>query len=130
MLTVAVDFDGVVHRYSRGWLDGTIYDKPVSGAKISLGALMERYAVYIHTSRDPQTVAEWIYYEMGIPTQVSMKVPPDSEPLEFWNEQGILLVTNRKLPAIAYIDDRAIFFENWGQALSDLAKFDPEIRTT
>jgi hypothetical protein len=30
--TVAVDFHGVAHRSSKGWLDGTVFDPPVEGA--------------------------------------------------------------------------------------------------
>lgn len=33
---------------------------------------------------------------------------------------GVLLVTNRKLPAIAYIDDRAVRFTDWDQALREV----------
>jgi hypothetical protein len=40
---------------------------------------------------------------------------------EFWNGPSIL-VTRRKLPAVAYIDDRAIRFTSWDQALADLAE--------
>ncbi len=36
----------------------------------------------------------------------------------FWNERGLLLVTDRKLAAEAYIDDRAVRFEDWAQALA------------
>lgn len=27
--TIVFDFDGVIHRYSKGWQNGSIYDKPV-----------------------------------------------------------------------------------------------------
>jgi hypothetical protein len=117
--TVAVDFDGVIHAYSKGWQDGTIYDEPLPGAFDSLRALMETYAVFIHTTRDPATVGRWIKAQSGIETawfEVIEDVP------EFWNEQGVLLITSRKFPAVAYIDDRAIRFESWGQALDDLER--------
>lgn len=114
MPTVAVDFDGVIHAYSKGWQDGTIYDPPLPGALDGLRSLMERYAVFIHTTREPMQVARWLH-EHGF------DCTPDPGGLEFWNEVGgPLLITQRKLPAIAYIDDRAIRFESWGQALADL----------
>jgi len=34
--TIAVDFDGVIHQYSKGWEDGSIYDKPVKGVRQAL----------------------------------------------------------------------------------------------
>jgi hypothetical protein len=34
-----VDFDGVIHRYSHGWMDGTAYDGPIDGAREMLGQL-------------------------------------------------------------------------------------------
>lgn len=117
--TVAVDFDGVIHAYRRGWHDGTIYDEPVPGAFEALSVLMETYAVFVHTTRDPATVGRWIKANSGIDTAWH----GDETTLpEFWSDQTCILVTNRKLPAIAYIDDRGIRFESWDQALADLAK--------
>ncbi len=49
--TIAVDFDGVIHRYSRGWQDGSIYDPPVDGAVEALERLHHRYKVVIFTTR-------------------------------------------------------------------------------
>jgi hypothetical protein len=51
MSTIAVDFDGVIHAYGKGWQGGEIYDKPVPGAIVSLRALLEEHAVMIFTTR-------------------------------------------------------------------------------
>jgi len=51
--TIAVDFDGVIHAYSKDWHDGTVYDKPVDGSIEALEKLTKNYAVFIHTTRDP-----------------------------------------------------------------------------
>lgn len=118
MRTIAVDFDGVIHRYSRGWQDGSIYDEPVAGAFSALNLLMRDYAVFVHTTRDPWPVAAWIEAGSAIPCTVQVNAG-----MEFWNVQGELLVTNRKLPAVAYIDDRGIRFTGWNQALTDLARY-------
>jgi hypothetical protein len=117
MATVAVDFDGVIHAYSKGWQDGAIYDDPVPGAFEALRALMDDYAVVIHTSRDQYQVEGWLAAH-----GFSCMIDNESGDPGFWNEQGVLLVSRRKYPAIAYIDDRGIRFESWDQALADLAR--------
>ena len=118
MKTIAIDFDGVVHAYSRGWQDGTIYDPPLPGAIDALNLLMQDHAVFIHTTRDAATVAGWLA-DRGFDTVVDVDGPKHPK-REFWNDTGSLLVTDRKLPAVAYIDDRGIRFQNWIQALHEL----------
>jgi len=150
--TVAVDFDGVIHLYSRGWFDGTIYDPPIPGALEALTELRTSYAVFVHTTRQPVAVAEWLVrqYEGRVqcvteherPREETtwrltdwppINFPPGNrwsvvgenvrrrEQRTFWDDQTKIFVTNRKLPAVAYIDDRGIRFTNWRQALADLA---------
>jgi hypothetical protein len=123
--TVAIDFDGVIHAYSRGWQDGSIYDEPVSGWLDALGSLMRQYAVFVHTSRNPRQVARWIEQRSGYGIECTTRIDP-LRPWRrrFWNEQGVLLVTRLKLPAVAYIDDRGIRFENWDQALAALERIE------
>jgi hypothetical protein len=119
--TVAVDFDGVIHDYKRGWQDGSIYGEFVPGAVAALSRLMSEYAVFVHTARNARQVARWIEDRSGHGIECVTTVHPLPWKRAFWNQRGLLLVTNRKLPAIAYIDDRAIRFESWPQALADLA---------
>lgn len=121
MSTVAVDFDGVIHTYERGWGDGTIYGDFMPGAVVGLSRLMSNYAVFVHTTRNASQVARWIEDRSGHGIECTTQIHPLPWKRKFWNQRGYLLVTNRKLPAIAYIDDRAIRFENWDQALADLA---------
>jgi hypothetical protein len=114
--TVAVDFDGVIHDYKLGWQDGSVYGEFVPGTVLALSWLMQRYAVFVHTTRKPRQAARWIEQRSGYGIECTTRVPRSG----FWNQTGYLLVTRRKLPAVAYIDDRGIRFRSWDQALADL----------
>ncbi|MFJ4787615.1 hypothetical protein [Streptomyces sp. NPDC088794] len=145
-MTLAIDFDGPIHTYSRGWRDGSIYDPPTPGAIDGLHRLLEHDAVFVFTSREPEQVMPWLE-QQGLnvtiddrcgtchgegggqevdaddrPTQPAWECPDcdGSGTLAFWNLRGQLLVTNRKLPADAYLDDRAVRFTDWPQALRHL----------
>lgn len=148
MPTVAVDFDGVIHLFTRGWFDGTIYDPPVPYALDSLAQLQADYAVFVHTSRQPVEVADWLVRQgegriecvteherprtettwklAQWPEGGKFHVIGDNTSIRkqrtFWDDRTKIFVTNRKLPAVAYIDDRGIRFTNWKQALADLAE--------
>lgn len=112
-MTIAVDFDGVVHGYSKGWHDGSIYDPPIPGSLEALHVLMEKHPVAIFTTRDVGQVYRWF-----MERDFSCRIGHEGI---FWNEMGILLITNQKIAAHVYLDDRGIRFENWAQALSDIS---------
>lgn len=138
--TIAVDFDGVIHQYSQGWRDGSIYDPPVPGAREALLQLMQHYSVYVHTTRDDYETARWITSQLELPTAYEWhglvwqvqgldpgrvdawphKLDIDIGRVEFWNNQDRLLVTERKLPALVCVDDRALGFTDWESALGML----------
>jgi ribonucleotide monophosphatase NagD (HAD superfamily) len=106
--TVLVDFDGVIHKYGHGWWDGTAYDIPFDGAKDGLKELEALgYTVVIFSSRDRDQIREWLRKY-------------DFEPYE---------VTNEKRTAVAIIDDRAIRFLVWRQAIDDLKQFYPIVKS-
>jgi hypothetical protein len=99
--TIAIDFDGVLHKYSKGWRNGEIYDEPMEGAVGACKLLIERgYNLVVFTVRkNTRAVEEWLR-KNGFP---EMKV------------------TNQKPKAVAYIDDRGIRFQSWGQAMIALS---------
>lgn len=118
--TIAVDFDGVLHSYDKGWHDGSIYGDWLPGAVTALSQLMRQHAVFIHTTRNPRQVARWIERQSGYGVECTTRLPRTwwGRRKPFWNQQGVLLVTDRKLAAVAYIDDRAVRFVNWPDALT------------
>lgn len=94
---ISIDFDKVIHGYSHGWMDGTIYDVPIPGAIESIKLLQENN------------------YEIVILTAKSNKPDRNKEIRKWLKKYGIkgIKITHTKFPSIAYIDDRAIRFTNW-----------------
>lgn len=129
MKTIAIDFDGVIHKYSGGWKDGSIYDKPIEGAFEAIRKFMdEGYSVFIFSTRSPWQIRFWLYEQLfcrdfpdgmlmtryGFTTQI---IPFWKK---FWNKPNVLGITKRKLPAVAYIDDRAVKFNgDWSKIKID-----------
>jgi phosphoglycolate phosphatase-like HAD superfamily hydrolase len=102
--TICVDFDGVIHAYTKGWNDGKVYDDPIPGAIEGLAKLQRKnYAVVIFTARQD-------FLEIGLWLKKH-----DTEKLIDFNN---LIITSVKVPAIAYIDDRAVRFNNWQDTLN------------
>lgn len=118
-MTIAVDLDGVVHGYSRGWRGGELYDLPVPGAIEALKHLIKTEPTFIFTARrDTEAVARWLWSH-GVPAVESRH---DDDNVDFWTKTGVLLVTNRKLPARLYVDDRALLFTgDWDVTLARIA---------
>lgn len=115
MKTVAIDFDGVIHSYDKGWHDGTIYGEPIPGAFEAIRKLqLASHAVYVHTSRDEAQVFEWLARHGVAATYGAI--------VQFWDNPDVVLVSNRKLPAVVYIDDRGVRFTDWPKALVDLGE--------
>jgi hypothetical protein len=114
--TIAVDFDGVIHRYSLGWQDGTTYDTPMQDAAVSLERLMSAgYRVVVFSTRDPIQIQDWFEAHMPL---FNTRILADHE--RFFNDQGVIGITRHKPVAFAYIDDRAIHFQTWDMALAEL----------
>ncbi len=116
--TIGVDFDGVVHKNSKGFHDGTIYDDPLPGTKEALSFLSEKYKLIIYTCKaNPERplingmtgvelISEWLKkHEL---------------------DQYIDDITDKKPRAIFYIDDKVIRFYTWVQALADIKLFEEE----
>lgn len=56
---ICLDFDGVIHKYSKGWQDGTIYDPPINGAKEGIQKLIDNgYQIVIFTTRADAKVVD------------------------------------------------------------------------
>jgi len=128
MHTIAIDFDGVVHKYSKGWQDGSVYDEPFEGVFEAIEELMKENTVFIFSTRNPQQIKKWLkdklYIEHDLPCEhwrynFSVEIIPFWK--KFWNKPNVLGITKRKLPAVVYIDDRAYKFTgDWNKTIKDL----------
>jgi hypothetical protein len=110
--TIAVDFDGTLWSYDKGWQDGSIYSEHTFlGALDVLANWMKKFNVFILSSRDPIQICTWMNARF---TENNFRLYCKPVPTNslFWNgEANIIGVTNRKLPADIYVDDRAFRFD-------------------
>lgn len=97
--TVCVDFDGVIHRYISPWTEAyEIHDGPVDGAIEWLLDTSKHYTVVIHTTR-----------ARSVRARLAIR--------EWLAKHGLgrlahtIDITNEKVPAMIYIDDRGWRFE-------------------
>jgi len=125
-MTVALDFDGVIHRYSKGWQGGVIYDPPMRGAIAAVREIMSVEAVVVFTARtDLDAVCVWLRardIECVSQGEWDAERPVGEHGNAFWNEKERVLVTNRKPAARVYLDDRGVTFGKggWDQAMKDM----------
>jgi hypothetical protein len=99
---IMIDFDGVIHKYSSGWGDGSIYDDPIDGSKEAIEQFRnDGYKVIIFTAR----LSEIAHGKSGVSEQKKM--------IEDWLKKYKIEVDGmmaEKLPASIYIDDNAFWF--------------------
>ncbi len=101
-LKVCVDFDGVLNNYKE--YDETDLGEPRLNVQEFIKELQKEYEVIILTARNTQRVKKWLKH----------------------NNLPDLTVTNQKIPAAAYIDDRAIRFNgDYDAVLCELKDFKP-----
>lgn len=109
---IAIDFDGVIHNFDKGWHDGTCYGDPIPGAIEAIKTLSKKYKIIIFTAK-------------AKPNRPLVDGKTGVELVKSWLEKHDILdcvseITSEKPHAQLYIDDNAYRFIDWGKALKDL----------
>lgn len=102
--TICFDFDGVIHRYTSGWIAADVIpDGPVPGIGKLIATLREQgFRVVVNSAR--------CRYSEGFPAV--------KEHLDAW-EIEVDEVCEHKPAAVIYVDDRAVRFDGCVSALWD-----------
>ena len=109
---IGIDFDGVIHRNSKGFYDGTVYDVPVDGAKEALEAIAEKYVIVVYSAKARKD-RMLINGKTGV--ELIWEWLKDYDMAHLVSE-----VTAEKPRAVCYIDDKAIRFTDWRSALESV----------
>jgi hypothetical protein len=115
---VMIDLDGTIHKYSQGYLDGSLYDGPFEGARKVIDYLRNiGYEIVIFTTRASEENAIQFNYDLD----------EEIDKIKDWLIKYDIYfdrITAEKLPADFYIDDKAINIPNgdWDTVLYVIKK--------
>ena len=109
---LAIDFDGVIHNFDKGWHDGTCYGEPLEGALDAVRMLSKEYNVIIFTAK-------------AKPSRPLVGGKTGTELVEEWlTKHGVMKyvkeITAEKPRSLIYIDDKGYHFKNWNDTLEYL----------
>lgn len=112
---IAIDFDGVIHKCSKGYHDGTVYDEPIEGSLESLKHIKDMGFNIVIFSCKSRTDRPLVGGKNG--TQMIW---------DWFKKYGVdhLIsdVVTEKPRAICFIDDKGYRFENWNDTVSFVRK--------
>ena len=109
---IAIDFDGVIHDFNKGYHDGTCYGDPLPGALDAIKTLSEKYNIIIFSSK-------------CLPDRPLVNGLNGKQLIVDWLKKYNVLkyirdVTHFKCRAQVYIDDKAIRFTSWKDIIGKL----------
>ena len=116
---LAIDFDGVIHNFDKGWHDGTCYGDPLPGALEAVARLAKNYNIIIFTAK-------------AKPSRPLVDGKTGTELVSEWLEKHNVLqfvdeITAEKPRSQVYIDDKGYHFQNWEDTLKYLEEKDGKI---
>ena len=111
-INLGIDFDKVIHKCSKGFYDGTVYDDPIEGTEEALKKLSSKYTLICYTAK-------------AKPDRGLVNGKTGTELVWEWLKKQkfdkyISKVTSEKPRAVAYIDDKAVRFTDWDSCFNDL----------
>jgi hypothetical protein len=109
---LAIDFDGVIHTFDKGFHDGTCYGKPIKGSLEAIKKLSKNFKIIIFSSkvkRDRPLVNGKTGMQLVKKWLKKYKV-----------SKYIAEITCEKPRAKYYIDDKAIEFTSWSKTLKKI----------
>ena len=108
-LNLAIDFDGVIHTFDKGYFDGTCYGEPIAGSIEAIKMLSKKFRIIVFTAK-------------AKPDRPLVDGKTGAKLVREWLEKyGILEcvsdITSEKPRAMLYIDDNGYRFSNWNDTL-------------
>jgi len=107
---IAIDFDGVIHNFNKGYHDGTCYGDPLPHSIEAIKELSKTYKIIIFTAK-------------AKPSRPLVNGKTGTELVQAWLDKHNILeciseITAEKPRAILYIDDNGYRHTDWIDTLN------------